>query len=259
MPRRSAPDAPAAPDAAAPDASVDQNGVPLPRRLAERIRPVRSAPPAADGQFVLYWMHNALRAAENPALDAALCAGDELGLPAFVYHAISERYAFASDRHHTFMLEGARDMQRGAGGPRRRLRLSFRTPGPPGAAPQNAGGTGGGRRHGGDARRTGQSLLKGLTTHLDGLGDATAGPPVWSVDTSCIVPMPLVDARPDRAFKFKKSTAKLRKARLKRVWEDVPTPHKRGAGGPFVPDDLPFKPMQFTNRRPAGARRGMRY
>jgi len=43
-------------------------------------------------------MSTAVRADENPALDVA--------------NALSERYRYASDRHHTFILQGARDVQK---------------------------------------------------------------------------------------------------------------------------------------------------
>ncbi|NNJ26468.1 FAD-dependent oxidoreductase [Alienimonas chondri] len=221
-------------------------GLSLPRRLAERIRLTRDAPPAAAGEFVLYWMHNALRATENPALDAALTAAQKLGLPAFVYHAISERYPFASDRHHTFMLEGARDVsaalaERGVGYAFHLERPDHRGPHLKTLAERAA------------VVVTEEmpvepitSFLTGLTDHLDAVAPGS-GPPIWSVDTSCVVPMPLVDQRPDRAFQFKKATAKLRKQRLTEVWQDVPTPRERGADGPFLPDDLPFEPIELAS------------
>ena len=77
----------------------------LPDHLAERVTThsaVLAAP--AAGEFVLYWMRTAVRAHENPALDTALLLGRELQRPVFVYHALSERYPYASDRHHTFIL-----------------------------------------------------------------------------------------------------------------------------------------------------------
>ncbi|MEE2835148.1 MAG: deoxyribodipyrimidine photo-lyase, partial [Myxococcota bacterium] len=82
----------------------------LPAAHAERIRHVSSG--QCEGAFVLYWMRTALRAHDNPALDVALHAADALGLPVFVYHGLSERYPHASDRHHTFILQGALDVQR---------------------------------------------------------------------------------------------------------------------------------------------------
>ncbi|MEM9702050.1 MAG: deoxyribodipyrimidine photo-lyase, partial [Planctomycetota bacterium] len=190
--------------------------VALPEAVSERIRVARPGEPAANGEFVLYWMHNAVRAAENPALDAALRTADELGLPVFVYHAISERYPFASDRHHTFMLEGARDVaaafaERGVG-------YAFHLERPGHRGPHLAT----------LAARAAvvvteempvqpvTTFLAGLVGRLDEQFGTAGGPPVWSVDASCIVPMPWVDQRHDRAFKFKNKTAKLRKRRLAR-------------------------------------------
>ncbi|MCM2371683.1 FAD-dependent oxidoreductase [Aporhodopirellula aestuarii] len=66
----------------------------------------------APGEFVLYWMHNALRAHENPALDVAEALARQNGLPLLIYHGLSEKYPYASDRHHAFILQGARDVQR---------------------------------------------------------------------------------------------------------------------------------------------------
>ena len=83
----------------------------FPEHLAERIRTAGNTGRRPTGSFVLYWMRTAVRAVENPALDVALLAGARLGLPVFVYHALSDRYPFASDRHHRFILEGARDVQ----------------------------------------------------------------------------------------------------------------------------------------------------
>jgi predicted NAD/FAD-dependent oxidoreductase/deoxyribodipyrimidine photolyase len=86
----------------------------LPLHLAERFRWV--VPPhqvsRRPGQYVLYWMHNALRAHENPALDVAILLARQNGLPLLVYHGLSDDYPFASDRSHTFILQGHRDVQR---------------------------------------------------------------------------------------------------------------------------------------------------
>ena len=83
----------------------------IPEMLRERTRELNQGP-IRKGAFVLYWMRTAVRGHENPALDAAIEAANLLQVPVFVYHGISERYPHASDRHHQFMLEGARDAQR---------------------------------------------------------------------------------------------------------------------------------------------------
>ncbi|MEM9702367.1 MAG: FAD-dependent oxidoreductase, partial [Planctomycetota bacterium] len=91
------------------------------------------------------------------------------------------------------------------------------------------------------------TFLAGLIGRLDEQFGTNDGPPVWSVDASCIVPMPLVDQRHDRAFKFKNKTAKLRKQRLKRHWENAPTPAERGDGEAFLPENLPFEPIDLEH------------
>ena len=83
----------------------------LPDQLAERVRLVVPKSEFPSGEFVLYWMCTAVRTDENPALETAICLSKQLDLPLLVYHSVSERYPFASDRHHTFILEGARDVQ----------------------------------------------------------------------------------------------------------------------------------------------------
>jgi hypothetical protein len=40
----------------------------LPRHLSERVRVIQDAPLDSEGDFVLYWMHHAVRSHENPAL-----------------------------------------------------------------------------------------------------------------------------------------------------------------------------------------------
>jgi len=86
----------------------------LPEHLLERTR-VPSQQVSANAQadqFVLYWMVTAIRADENPALDVARWIAEQYDVPLLVYHALSERYRYASDRHHTFILQGARDVQK---------------------------------------------------------------------------------------------------------------------------------------------------
>ncbi len=55
-------------------------------------------------------MHHAVRADENPALDTAVALGTIMDCPLLVYQGLSGNHPFNSDRHHTFILEGARDV-----------------------------------------------------------------------------------------------------------------------------------------------------
>jgi deoxyribodipyrimidine photo-lyase len=72
------------------------------RRLNDR--------PVAAGDHVLYWMQAFRRAEDNAALDFALDRANELGVPCLVYEALRPDDPHASDRLHTFALEGARDV-----------------------------------------------------------------------------------------------------------------------------------------------------
>ncbi len=85
---------------------------PLPPRLQERTRwlATEGLDQSRQREFVLYWMHNAVRGHENPALDVAISLARELDRPLLVYHAVAERYPFAADRHHAFLVQGAVDV-----------------------------------------------------------------------------------------------------------------------------------------------------
>jgi photolyase PhrII len=182
--------------------------------------------------MVLYWMRMAVRDHENPALDAAVAAANALGLPVLVYHAVSERYPFASDRHHTFILEGARDVSAGLEARGIRYVLHVERPGARGPmlAPL--------------AKLAALVVtedvpippLDAWTARL-GAHCADAGVPLWVVDASCVVPMPLVAKRYDRAYAFRTASRRLASAALAGAWKDV-APEKPPAGQP-----LPFTPI----------------
>ncbi len=204
----------------------------LPPHLAERVHiaePARAA--AAAGEFVLYWARTAVRAHENPALDVAITLATRLNLPLFVYHALSERYPYASDRHHMFIMEGARDF----------------------AAELTARGIGAAFHLERDGHRGPHLVSLGcraaiVITELMPVAPLdswtttlqTAIPaPVWQVDTACVVPMPLTAKAYDRAFVYRDATARLRRERLSTPWTDV-----SHVGAPFVPE-LPFVPVNL--------------
>ena len=108
------PDAP--PDetpARIPDDAPDDrpSAAPLDALAALRLRTRRLTPHAVrDGDYVLCWLMQALRADENPALDAAVALGNRLGLPVVVLHALENRYPYASHRLHRFILEASQEL-----------------------------------------------------------------------------------------------------------------------------------------------------
>ena len=86
----------------------------LPLDLAARTHPANDRPLRREGaDYVLCWLQQSLRADDNPAIDAAIAMGRELGLPVLVYHGLRMDYPHASDRLHRFILGASRDLQRG--------------------------------------------------------------------------------------------------------------------------------------------------
>ena len=205
------------------------NDVPL--SVAERVRQLNQQPVRPDGAFVLYWMRTAARGHENPALDAAIGIANQLGLPVLVYHALSERYPYASDRHHRFILEGARDAAQEVTA--RGIRYAFHLERPGHRGPH--------------LRTLAQSAAVVITEEMpvDPLRAwterlaAAASVAVCCVDTACVVPMQLVGQAFTRAFQFRKATKALRADRLTRTWTELqPTVPMLSAELPFEPVDL---------------------
>jgi len=81
--------------------------------LQDRTRTLNSQPENADGRYVLCWLQQALRAFDNPVIDAAIAFANVHSLPVLVYHGIRQDYPHASDRLHYFLLGASRDLQSG--------------------------------------------------------------------------------------------------------------------------------------------------
>ena len=67
----------------------------LPTALFERIRILEDRPDTGGGEYVLYWMHHAVRGHENPALDVALSMANRRQLPVVVYQGLGGRHAMS--------------------------------------------------------------------------------------------------------------------------------------------------------------------
>lgn len=192
---------------------------PLPPHLAERVKP--SAPPPRAGRFVVYWTRVAVRATENPALDVALTMAKALGVPCFVYHGLSERYRFASDRLHTFILEGARDLQRdlaarGVGSVFHLQREADRRPHLLELAK--------------DAALVVTDVMP-VQPLLRWDEEVAKVAPLWRVDASCLAPLWAFPRPLERAFTFRQAAEPFWNTRVTAPWVDVAPPHP-----PFVPE-----------------------
>ena len=192
-----------------------------------------------DGRFVLYWMKSALRADENPALDVAVHLANFLDLPLLVYQGLSERYPFASDRHHTFILQAASDVQQAL--EKRGIAYALDV--------QREG-------HRGPHLRTLASRAAAVVTEdmpTEPLRSWAVGLSrgldcgLLLVDTACIVPMRLVGKAHDRAFAFRNATKKLYADRISLR----STPPALRAGK-HLQDELPFRSVDLRETEIAG-------
>lgn len=185
----------------------------LPQHLQERTRVIRDTAVNRSGQFVLYWMHHAVRAHENPALDVALEIGNRHKAPVLVYQGLGGYHRYNSDRHHTFALEGARDIQQQLR--QQWIAYALRLSGKPGQrSPLDA--------------LAGRALLVVVeefpvpplqlwTERLAGRVNV----PVWAVDCQCLIPMQCHGQRYERAYQFRNRTQSEFLRRVQDVWPQV--------------------------------------
>jgi deoxyribodipyrimidine photo-lyase len=71
-----------------------------------RVTVRRDELPYAEGQCVVYWMQRAQRGIDNPALDVAIQAANEMQKPLAVFFGLHPKYPNANLRHYAFLLEG---------------------------------------------------------------------------------------------------------------------------------------------------------
>lgn len=74
--------------------------------LSQRVSQLNSFPDNQQGRYVLYWMQMFKRVRDNDALNFAVQQANERELPLVVYEGLKFYYPWASDRIHTFILEG---------------------------------------------------------------------------------------------------------------------------------------------------------
>ena len=121
-----------------------------------------------------------------------------LGLPTFVYHGLSERYPYASDRHHRFILEGAIDVSKALGCVKSAMHFTLNGQGTEARA-QTGGINGQPGHHRRHTDRPNATLDKQLAQSVS--------TPIIRVDTACIVPMSLSTRSYSRAFAYRDATS----------------------------------------------------
>ncbi len=223
-----------------PTSSPVLNG--LPPHLQERVSVLQDRPVRRGETYVLYWMHHAIRDHENPALDVAVAVGNRIKRPVLVYQGLGGRHPYNADRHHVFIMEGAREVQQGLA--QRGIAYGFHLP----EIPERPG----------PLRELGRNAAIVITETFpappfscwtSALADRIDSP-LWTVDCSCIVPMPTVGRRFDRAFQFRRHTQPAFDARLSRPWEDQTPACEVFAGAlPFEGLDLQAADLHALSAR----------
>ncbi|MEL7024387.1 MAG: FAD-dependent oxidoreductase [Pseudomonadota bacterium] len=184
----------------------------LPGYLAERCESIGADTPASDGQWIVYWMHHAMRAHENPALEVAIAAARHLDKPLIVYQGLGGRHKYDSDRSHMFILQGARDVARELR--EKGIDYQFWLPEPGSRSPlpklcANA------------AVVVTEHMPVAPFTRWQTQLAATVETAILRVDARCIVPMTFLDRAPDRAFRFRDKTKHEYRQRISEGWPGV--------------------------------------
>lgn len=183
---------------------------------AARIHTLREGDAHHAGEFVLLWLHHAVRAEQNPALDVAIELSHSLAKPLLIYQGLAGAHRFNSDRHHSFILQGARDAA--AQFAARGIRYVFNLEKSPNAGKQ-------------------PSPLRALFAQAAfvvvedfpappfpqwtrALAEHARGS-VWAVDASCVAPLRANTQRFDRAFSFRSAQAKAWEAEIAKPYLEL--------------------------------------
>lgn len=81
-------------------------------RINERVVQLNDAEINGKARYVLYWMQMFKRTSHNHSLIFAIRKANELKLPLVVYEGLKYYYPWASDRIHTFILEGVEEKRK---------------------------------------------------------------------------------------------------------------------------------------------------
>jgi len=81
-------------------------------RINERVVQLKDREINGKARYVLYWMQMFKRTSHNHALIWAISKANELKLPLMVYEGLKYYYPWASDRLHTFILEGVEEKRK---------------------------------------------------------------------------------------------------------------------------------------------------
>lgn len=81
-------------------------------QISERVRLLNEKAENNEGKYILYWMQMFKRTTNNHALNFAISEANLRKIPLVVYEGLKYYYPWASDRIHTFILEGVEEKRK---------------------------------------------------------------------------------------------------------------------------------------------------
>jgi deoxyribodipyrimidine photo-lyase len=170
--------------------------------VQDRVRCLNQAPFRSEAKYVLYWAQMNRRAACNHALSYAVELANRAGLPLLVYEELTCTYLYASDRLHSFVLEGVPDTQARL----RKLGIGYlfylqRKRGDPDDV----------------LDRLTQDAAAVVTDDYPTIAASNFSAAYYAVDSSCIVPMTQMEKREYAAYTIRPKIRKLLPRYLKPV------------------------------------------
>lgn len=191
-----------------------------------RIRALNGGPPRPGARYVLYWSQMNRRAHSNHALEFAAQQANDMRLPLLVYEGLTCDYPYASDRFHTFLLEGVpatarRLRERGIG---YIFHLRRRSSDPDNALYRLAADA---------ALLVTDDYPVFLAARFNRVVPAKLGIPYYAVDSSCVLPMALLERKEYGAYTIRPRIHRLLEEHLRPV-ETVPVGRK------WTPRDEPL-------------------
>jgi deoxyribodipyrimidine photo-lyase len=82
------------------------------KQITERVQLLNDKNENKKAKYIMYWMQIFKRTHDNHALKFAIEKANELDLPLLVYEGLKFYYPWASDRIHTFILEGVEEKRK---------------------------------------------------------------------------------------------------------------------------------------------------
>jgi len=171
-------------------------------KVEDRVQRLNAAPFRGSADYVLYWAQMNRRVAFNHALAYAAALANQAGLPLLVYEGLTCDYPYASDRLHTFVLEGVPQTEREL----RRLGIGYlfclrRTRKQPGDVFYRLAADA--------AAVVTDDYPVFLARRYNASVPAKLAIPYYAVDSSCIVPMSRFDKREYAAYTIRPKLKKL--------------------------------------------------